>query len=110
MQASLARHFEGIAEWSLPAGGLFFWVRLRDGRDTMPLLDRALARNVAFMPGEPFFPRDAARSGALRLNFSHSPPEKIERGVALLAEAIRGADGMEIARKGAPRASGTGGR
>lgn len=89
MHAALGRHFRGLADWSLPAGGLFFWLRLRQGRETLPLLKRALARDVAFMPGEPFFPHAESRYGALRLNLSHPSPGKIERGVEILAEVIR---------------------
>lgn len=53
MQAALLRHFAGIAEWQAPAGGLFFWLRLTQDCDTLAALQDALARDVAFMPGEP---------------------------------------------------------
>jgi DNA-binding transcriptional MocR family regulator len=90
MQAALMRHFEALAEWRAPAGGLFFWLRLTCECDTLALLRQALERNVAFMPGEPFFPTPAHRYPSLRLNFSHAAPENIERGVALLAEILNG--------------------
>ena len=34
-----------------PEGGMFVWARLPDGWDAEPLLTRALARDVAFVPG-----------------------------------------------------------
>ncbi|MDG4553412.1 MAG: PLP-dependent aminotransferase family protein [Candidatus Competibacter sp.] len=90
MQAALTRHLGDLAEWTVPNGGLFFWVRLKDGGDTRALLVRALERKVAFMPGEAFFTSPSAAHGAfMRLNFSHATPEQLERGLAVLAEAIR---------------------
>ncbi|BBA36420.1 aminotransferase [Methylocaldum marinum] len=88
MQAALERHFEELAEWRAPAGGLFFWLRLTRECDTLAALHAALTRDVAFMPGDPFFPAPALRYSALRLNFSHAAPENIERGVALIAEIL----------------------
>lgn len=89
MQAALERHFDAIADWQPPQGGLFFWLRLRDGhKATRATLDRALAQGVAFMPGEAFFTEPAAGRHCLRLNYSLSTPEEMERGLALLAECI----------------------
>ncbi|MDV3242084.1 MAG: PLP-dependent aminotransferase family protein [Methylocaldum sp.] len=88
MQAALLRHFEGLAEWRAPAGGLFFWLRLTRECDTLAALQAALTRDVAFMPGEPFFPARDQRYPALRLNFSHAAPENIERGIGLIAEIL----------------------
>ncbi len=88
MQAALLRHFDGLAEWRAPAGGLFFWLRLTCDCDTLAALQVALTRDVAFMPGEPFFPSASLRYPALRLNFSHAAPEQIEQGIALLGELL----------------------
>ena len=90
MQSALTRHLGELADWTLPHGGLFFWVRLKGGGDTRALLVRALERKVAFMPGEAFFANAGAGHGAfMRLNFSHATPEQLERGLAVLAEVIR---------------------
>lgn len=89
--ALLARHFGELATWSVPAGGLFFWLDLAREIDTRALLAPALARNVAFMPGEPFYADAAPARGRLRLNFSHAAPAEAARGLALLAEVIRDA-------------------
>lgn len=88
MQSALQRHFEGIAEWRAPAGGLFFWLRLTRDIDTLALLKTALNHDVAFMPGEPFFPVPDLRYPSLRLNFSHATPEKIDQGIAMLSEVL----------------------
>ena len=84
--AALERHFGGLAHWEVPAGGLFFWLTLRQPIDTRALLPLAIDAGVAFMPGESFLPDDAAATGTLRLNFSHAGEADIERGLAILAE------------------------
>ncbi len=86
---SLATHFGELAQWSVPAGGLFFWLRLNRDVDTRTLLAPALARKLAFMPGEPFYAEPGSGRGCLRLNFSHATPAQAARGLAALAEVIR---------------------
>lgn len=86
---ALGRHFRDIADWQVPQGGLFFWLRLKTPVDTRTLLDQALAEHVAFMPGEPFFADPEQHRGLLRLNFSHVVPERLDTGLARLATVIR---------------------
>jgi 2-aminoadipate transaminase len=88
-EAALQRHFADLAEWNSPQGGLFFWLTLKHKTDTRTLLDSALAQNVAFMPGEPFFADPDANPGYLRLNFSHIDPERLDEGLKRLAAVIR---------------------
>lgn len=86
---ALTLHFSDIADWQIPQGGLFFWLRLKTPLDTRTLLDAALAQDVAFMPGEPFFAEPDRHRGLLRLNFSHVLPERLDTGLARLASVIR---------------------
>ncbi len=87
--ALLALHFEDLAEWQIPPGGLFFWLRLNVRVDMRTLLVRAIARNVAFMPGEDFHADPDAGLGTLRLNFSHASRAEAEAGLACLANLVR---------------------
>jgi 2-aminoadipate transaminase len=70
-----------------PDGGLFVWARLPDGWDAEPLLERALKRDVAFVPGFPFFAGPPDRA-TLRLSFSAHPPGEIADGLARLKASI----------------------
>jgi DNA-binding transcriptional MocR family regulator len=90
-QASLTEHLGDIADWELPVGGLFFWLKLKEAiaRDTRTLLKPAIDRGVAFMPGESFFPRGADSYSALRLNFSHADSNAADHGLATLAKLLR---------------------
>ena len=58
--------------------------------DTRLLLPAAIARGVAFMPGEAFYATDAAL-GTLRLNFSHAAEDEMDTGLAKLAELVASA-------------------
>jgi 2-aminoadipate transaminase len=89
MQDVLAEHFTDLADWQVPQGGLFFWLKLKQPMDTRTVLDQALAQNVAFMPGEPFFIDPDQNLGYLRLNFSHVAPERLNEGLKRLAAVIR---------------------
>ena len=94
MQDVLVEHFSDLADWQIPQGGLFFWLTLKQPLDTRTLLDAALAQNVAFMPGEPFFIDPDANPGHLRLNFSHVAPERLSEGLRRLAAVIRDAQNL----------------
>ena len=89
MAKSLDRHFTGLADWDIPKGGLFFWLRLKSTASIRDLLQRTLERGVAFMPGDPFFPQSEIGAGYLRLNFSNPPIESIDSGLKTLGEEIR---------------------
>jgi DNA-binding transcriptional MocR family regulator len=52
------------------------------------MLDEAIARGVAFMPGEEFYPNEP-QVGTMRLNFSHADAGEADRGLQLLADLIR---------------------
>jgi DNA-binding transcriptional MocR family regulator len=69
-----------------PDGGMFVWARLPDGWDSEELLRRALAREVAFVPGFPFFAGPPDRA-ALRLSFTAHPPDEIAEGLERLRAA-----------------------
>jgi 2-aminoadipate transaminase len=92
MLEALARHFPPDASWTHPAGGLFLWLTLPPGLDSVELLARALELGVAYVPGHTFH---AAGGGerSMRLNFSFCPPPTIDEGIRRLAQAISEARG-----------------
>ncbi|WP_191486525.1 PLP-dependent aminotransferase family protein [Pseudomonas sp. FEN] len=96
-QQALERHFADLADWQVPQGGLFFWLTLKQPLDTRTLLAEALSRDVAFMPGEPFFAEPERNPGNLRLNFSHIAPERLDEGLKRLAAVIRHAQAAQAA-------------
>jgi 2-aminoadipate transaminase len=87
MVAALERTLPSGSRFTRPQGGLFIWVELPDGIDARRLLARCLERQVAFVPGECFFPT-GGHTNTLRLNFSHAAEERIEEGIARLGRAL----------------------
>lgn len=96
-QSTLETHFSDLADWSVPQGGLFFWLTLKHPLDTRTLLKPALAADVAFMPGEPFFPEPENNLGHLRLNFSHIDSARLDEGLKRLAAVVRQAQAEQAA-------------
>jgi DNA-binding transcriptional MocR family regulator len=73
--------------WSDPDGGMFVWVRLPGDADTAELLRAALAQDVAFVPGAPFFAGTPDRA-TLRLSFTTNAPDVLTEGVTRLGRAF----------------------
>ncbi len=88
--AVMARTLDGLAEWSVPPGGLFFWATLAEDIDARGLFEAAAERGVLFSPGEHFLVAPDDGRAAMRLNFSHATAEEAERGLAILSELLRG--------------------
>jgi 2-aminoadipate transaminase len=90
MLDALKRELPGWVRWTEPQGGMFVWVQLPAGpaeNDATPLLQRALAERVAFVPGESFF-AEKPQKHTFRLSFATTPPEKICEGARRLGSLI----------------------
>jgi 2-aminoadipate transaminase len=79
---------------SRPVGGLFLWLEAPSGLDSKEWLQRCLARGVAFVPGDAFFPNGGGENAA-RLCFSDSPEARIVEGLRRMASALRELPGAE---------------
>jgi 2-aminoadipate transaminase len=87
MVAAMKEFFPAEVDFTIPEGGMFLWVTLPDGIDSMELFDRALEQNVAFVPGSPFYAEPGTRS-TLRLNFTNADEATIRSGIERLANVI----------------------
>jgi len=89
MLAALDREMAGLGlSWNRPVGGMFLWVQLPQGLKAIPLLDKAVEKGVAFVPGSAFY-AGAANENSLRLSFVTATVDQINTGMAALAAAIR---------------------
>jgi 2-aminoadipate transaminase len=89
MLAALDREMAGLGlSWNRPVGGMFLWVQLPQGLKAIPLLDKAVEKGVAFVPGSAFY-AGAANENTLRLSFVTATVDQINTGMAALAAAIR---------------------
>ncbi|MCZ7574189.1 MAG: PLP-dependent aminotransferase family protein [Ardenticatenaceae bacterium] len=91
--AAMRLYFPPAVKWTTPCGGYFIWVTLPVGLDASLLLERALAQQVAFIPGASFFAAGGGEN-TLRLCFVNTPlaqiPEGIQRLGRLITELIDG--------------------
>jgi len=87
MLAALTEFFPPSVTWTKPEGGMFIWLTLPKHIDSMQLLDEAIAQNVAFVPGAPFY-ANAPEKNTLRLSFVTVSPQRIREGVAKLGKLI----------------------
>ncbi len=89
-QKALLQEFSHLADWELPLGGLFFWLKLKSESavNTRKLLQQSIAQGVAFMPGENFYPAGSVSAPTLRLNFSHASTAQATLGLRKLAKIV----------------------
>jgi 2-aminoadipate transaminase len=89
LMESLREHFGSTVEFSDTQGGIFLWVKLPDGVDTMKLYERALAAGVCINPGPQWSVNKEHSRSRLRLCFASLTHEELNQGVATLAEICR---------------------
>ena len=87
MLTELQENFSTQVKWTKPSGGMFIWLTLPESYDTLKLLPRVAAANVAYVPGAHFFAHGGIHSN-MRLNFSNPTPLQIKQGIKLLAEIL----------------------
>jgi len=73
--------------YTRPQGGLFIWAEMPAGIDTVLMLQKAVERKVAYVPGT-YFCANGGHMNTLRLNFSNSTEEQIETGMSILREIV----------------------
>lgn len=89
MVSALQRDMKGLdVEFNVPKGGMFLWLRMPEGIDSTPLLAQAVERNVAFVPGAPFYAGEPD-TRTLRLSFVTATVEQIDTAIAALAATVR---------------------
>jgi DNA-binding transcriptional MocR family regulator len=88
MGECLTKELGGALTFSAPHGGMFFWTRLTaPGADAGEFAKRAIEKQVAFVPGAPFYASNPDRA-TLRLSFATADLEKIREGVGRLSKAL----------------------
>ncbi|MGW0290093.1 aminotransferase-like domain-containing protein [Streptomyces tuirus] len=87
MLCGLAGALPEGAVWHRPEGGMFLWARLPEPYDTTALLPQVVRRNVAYVPGAPFYAGTPDRT-TLRLCFVTQTPEEIGEGLRRLGEGL----------------------
>jgi 2-aminoadipate transaminase len=84
----LEEKFPKTVSYTRPLGGMFIWVTLPPGCVSMEVFEQALQKNVAVLPGMPFYV-DGGGTDTMRLNFSNATDDTIITGMGRLARVIR---------------------
>jgi 2-aminoadipate transaminase len=88
MLSAMKKHFPSTIAWNRPNGGMFLWVILPENWNARDILLRCIEQNVAFVPGQEFFPDGSGRN-TMRMNFSNASPENIEVGIKRMGEVLK---------------------
>lgn len=89
LRAALERHLPNFSVSGGP-GGSSVWVEGPPGLDARDLDLRARDHGVLIEPGDVFFMAEDPPRNCFRMGFSSIPVDRIEPGVAALAEAVAG--------------------
>ncbi|PVF99708.1 PLP-dependent transferase [Serendipita vermifera] len=93
----LEKNMKGLAEWTIPNAGMFFWMKLllpptataAEGDSTDLIRNKAVAAGVLTLPGASFFSIDRA-TPYVRASFSLISEEDVDEGLRRLAEVVKG--------------------
>ncbi len=86
LMEALAEQFGTAAEFDVPRGGIFLWVKLPEQVDTMKLFQVAAKAGIAINPGPEWSMESVRGKRQLRLCFAYPDKATIRAGVAALAE------------------------
>lgn len=87
MLSLLEKYMPKGVSWTHPEGGLFLFLTLPEGMDTVALYEKALKAGVAYVAGS-FFYTDGSHRNTLRLNFSFIETSRMEEGIQILASLL----------------------
>lgn len=84
MLSVLEQYMPAGVTWTHPQGGLFLFLTLPEGFDSVAFYDAALDAGVAYVAGS-FFHTDGKGRNMMRMNFSFMSKERIKEGIILLS-------------------------
>lgn len=96
MLTAMDQHFpsDGVT-WTKSQGGMFTWAEMPEQVDCVSMLEKAVEKKVAYVPGKPFFADPNIGGNTMRLNFTHPSVDNIKVGIerlgGIMAEEIDGA-------------------
>jgi 2-aminoadipate transaminase len=88
MAAALRNHFPGEITWTEPRGGFYIWLKLPAQLDIIAVLKASIDKGAVFVIGKTFDPEGKDNSH-FRLAYSHTPEDKIEKGIQILGDCLK---------------------
>lgn len=87
MVEAMKEFFPSNIKFTIPKGGMFTWVTLQEDKSALELFNRAIEKNVAFVPGDPFYVNEK-NVNTLRLNYTNADAETIKEGIKRLSSVL----------------------
>ncbi|XP_005607779.1 kynurenine/alpha-aminoadipate aminotransferase, mitochondrial isoform X2 [Equus przewalskii] len=88
--AAADKWLSGLAEWHVPTGGIFLWIKIKGINDVTHLIEeKALKNEVLVTPGNVFFIDSSAPCPYFRVSYSLASPEEMDVALQRLAQVIR---------------------
>lgn len=88
MLGALGESMGSAAAPTRPSGGMYIWVRLPEGANTVAVAEKARQRGAAYLPGPSFSPRGDGHN-CFRLCFGYENHQGIRDGIAILGEVFQ---------------------
>lgn len=88
MLEEMERSFPKEVSWTRPEGGLFLWVTMPKHVSAQNIFDKAIARKVAFVIGQPFYP-DGKTLNTFRINYATASKSDILEGIKRLGDILK---------------------
>lgn len=82
----LEKHFDGIAQWEVPKGSFYIWLRLTVDVPTDQLFQLMLKQQILINPGNVY---DFGKNQAIRLSYSYAGEAELENAMIIMAQTIR---------------------
>jgi tryptophan aminotransferase len=92
-EAAMKKHLTGLAEWTSPEAGMFFWFKLllnsnnEDGDSEAVIKTKAFEKGVLALPGTVFLP-NGTKTAYVRASFSLTEEEDVDRAIQRLRDTI----------------------
>lgn len=88
MIEAMHQYFPSEVKWNEPQGGFYIWCTVPSSIDIFEALRQSMAEGAIFVVGRTFDPAGEDKTH-FRLSFSHTPEEKIEKGIAIIGKTLK---------------------
>jgi len=82
----LNKHFKDLAQWDVPRGGFYIWLRLNGKVPVDQFFHLMLKERVLINPGSIY---DFGKNQAIRLSYAYASEKELSAGIEKLAEIVR---------------------
>lgn len=88
MMDCMEKYFPEGVEYTKPEGGMFVWATLPEGVKAVDVQNEAIKEGIAVCAGDPFYEYERGVR-TMRLNYSNSTDEAMEKGIKILADVMK---------------------